>query len=79
MNNIKLKPKQLAALRNIQSQKAQLQKLFQEFNEKESLVLELIFEENGVIGTPTDVKLLEDSIDYEIKDEVKKKIKTIKE
>lgn len=78
MSKIKLKPKQQAVLQDIQNQKAQLQKLFADLNGKESLVLELIFEEHGVVGTISNVKLDKDILEYEltpVKSEKTKKIK----
>lgn len=66
MNKLKLKPKQLAVLQDVTQQKAQLSKAFQELNQKETLILELIFEENGVQGTITSVKLEQDNLLYEL-------------
>lgn len=41
---IKLRPKQLAAINEIQQQKQQLNKMFQDLNEKESLLITFVFE-----------------------------------
>lgn len=68
MNKIKLKPKTLAALSKIQSEKAQLSKIFQELNAKETMILEFVFEENGVtVEEVASVNFDTDSLIYEYK------------
>lgn len=80
MNKIKLKPKTLAALNKIQSEKAQLSKIFQELNAKESMILEFVFEENGVtVEEVTSVSLDTDSITYDYKTKTEPKTKKRKE
>lgn len=78
MNKIQLKPKQLAILQEIQTQKAQLQKVFQELVGKETLVAELIFEENNVVGTVTSMKLDNGFLEYEIEGTKPAKVKKAK-
>lgn len=83
MNKIKLKPKQLAVLQQIQAEKAQISKMFQSLNEKETLVLELVFEENGVTTTEIkDVKLEQDTLTFDyvvaVEPKEKKKKKEVK-
>lgn len=78
MAKIKLKPKQLAALTQLQSEKAQLSKIYQELNQKESLIVELIFEENGIdsVDLISSLKLDAGCLEYELKvepDKSKKK------
>ena len=64
---IKLKPKQLAMLQETQNQKTQISKVFQELSNKEAMILELVFEENGITDKVSSVKLLEGGeIEYEI-------------
>lgn len=68
MATLKLKPKQLEVLKEIQAQKAQVSKLFGELNQKESLTLELIFEANDIaVSEITNVQLTPDSLEYEYK------------
>lgn len=87
---IKLRPKQLSAITEIQNQKQQLSKMFQDLNEKESLLVTLIFEAADLdVNTVNGVRLDGEFIAYSenfasnetpkvvapVKDKIKKKIK----
>lgn len=83
MLQIKLRPKQLTVLSQIQEQKKQLNGLFQELNNKEVMLLELVFEENNINTPVASVKLNGDNLEYELQDEKKevveeKKVKKLK-
>lgn len=55
---IKLRPKQLAAINEIQQQKQQLSKMFQDLNEKESLLISFVFESaDEVVEKASEIKL----------------------
>lgn len=56
-HKIKLRAKQLTALNNLQSQKKQLSDTFQDLNQKESLIIELLLEENNITNPIASVKL----------------------
>lgn len=77
MAKLKLKTKQNAILREILTQRANLQKAMQELTGKETMVLELIFEEHGVFGEITSVRLEGEYLEYELK-EAQTKIKKAK-
>lgn len=78
MATLKLKPKQLAVLQQIQAEKAQINKIFKELNDKEALTLELIFEANDIAAsTVGSVQLTADSLEYEYKVKEPKKSKKI--
>lgn len=66
---IKLKPKQLASLTQIQQKKAQLQSMFQDLNTQETVILELVLEGAGVDGDISDVKLEQDSLVFQVKNQ----------
>ena len=58
METIKLRTKQLEKLTKIQEEKGELTKSFEALNKSEILILELLFEENGVDSTKvTNIKL----------------------
>lgn len=65
MNKLKLKTKQKAILDEIVAQKTEISKLLNQLNIKENLVLELIFEENEVVGTIGSVRLEGEYLEYE--------------
>jgi fructose-bisphosphate aldolase class 1 len=72
-NKLKLKAKQHAILTDIQVQKQQLSKLFQELNEKEVTLLTVIFESADVnVEKVKNVKLEADYIVYEEEEQVEK-------
>lgn len=73
---IKLKPKQLSTIQEIQQRKAQLNKAFQDLNDQESLLLELIFEASEISGKVSNVKLEKDSIIFDL-EEAKKPVKKV--
>ncbi len=54
---IKLTEKQLELLNNIQKQKQEMQRIFQEVVNREATALELIYDMNGLTETPTKVEL----------------------
>ncbi len=65
---IKLRPKQLNAITEIQAKKQQITNLFQELNEKEGLLLNLIFEASDIdVAVVTNIKLDGEFISYEEK------------
>lgn len=66
MSKIQLKPKQKATLEEIVVQKTELAKLLQQLNNKEQLILELIFEQNEITGTIGSVKLEGEYLEYEL-------------
>lgn len=66
MSKIKLKTRQLAVLQQIVNERVQLNKVIEGLNQKEGMVLELIFEENSITGTVTSVKLEGDNLSYEL-------------
>lgn len=71
--DIKLQPKQLALLNEIQKKKQELSAAFAELNSKESLILELILEVAGISSSDvTEVTLNQDSISYKLKEKKSK-------
>lgn len=66
---LKLSPKQLAAIQQIEAQKQQLANMTQDANNKQSLVVELAFEAVGIdIATAEQIRLEGDSILYDVKE-----------
>ncbi len=59
---VKLKPKQLASIQQIQAKKANLQSLFQDLNQQENVILELILEDTTIDGVVSGAKLEEDTL-----------------
>lgn len=59
---IKLKPKQLASITAIQQKKAQLKTMFEDLNQQEGVILELVLEDVKVDGQISGAKLEEDSL-----------------
>lgn len=78
MNVIKLKPKQLELIKQTTTQKAELSKLLQEVQQKELLILELLFEQHDVVGEVHNIKLQDDTITYEVTPEAVKEEKKSK-
>jgi hypothetical protein len=76
MSKLKLKPKQAAMLNEIQTKKAELQKVFAELTNKESMILELIFEAEDIHPPINNVKLEGDLLEYEVEEETKPVKKT---
>lgn len=67
MEKIKLTPLQQSSLEQIQKQKAELTKVFQDWNEKEKVVLEFVFEDKIPVGsTVGNIRLENDYIIYEL-------------
>lgn len=67
MKTINLRKKQAEALTSIQQQRAQLNTQFNQLNERESLILGLILEENNIDPTTIqDIKLQEETLIYEL-------------
>lgn len=54
---IKLRPKQLDQLVQIQTQKQNINKLFQDLNQREGLLVDLIIEEANVVSKVINIKL----------------------
>jgi len=55
---IKLRPKQLAVINEIQQQKQQLTKMFQDLNEKENLLITFVFESvDELVEQASEIKL----------------------
>ncbi len=79
---IKLKPKQLEQIAQIQNQKAQLNKMFSDLNEREAAIISLILEINEVapetVGT---VDLKEGNLVLKLQEPKtpKKKMKVVKD
>jgi hypothetical protein len=66
MTTIKLRPKQLNAINNVQAQKQQLNALLQEANHKEVQLLELFLEEKAIQGEISNIKLEGDSLSFDV-------------
>ncbi len=78
--SIKLRPKQKERIEKIQAQKQQLQKVFQDLNDQETTILELILEENSIIPPVANVKLEGENLIITLQEEKPaKKVKPIKE
>lgn len=54
---IKLRPKQVAAIKDIQQQKEQIRVLFNELNAREQLIVDLAVDEHDLVGPVKDAKL----------------------
>lgn len=65
MSTLQLKPKQTESLQRVLAQKNELNTLIAQLQQKESLILELIFEAAGITGDLFDVKLEGDKLTYE--------------
>lgn len=72
---VKLKPKQLNQLNQIQQQKQQLNQMFQDLNQREASLLEIILEGNEVTEPIKSVKLEVDELVLELQEEPKPKKK----
>jgi len=77
MPELKLKEKQLAALNSIQLQKKQLSDAYAILNEKENMMLEIIFEAGGIVGQISNVKLEQEKLIFDLEEQ--KKVKPKKE
>lgn len=71
MASIKLRPKQLTALANLQASRQQINAALQKLNQEEATLLELILEEKGIEGEISNLKLEEGTLTFDVK-EVKK-------
>lgn len=69
---IKLSEKQLAAVIAVQQQRAQLNNMLQDVNQKEALILELIFEMKEVKGEVSALKLEEDHLVFDLTEKTEK-------
>lgn len=77
-NQIKLRPKQLEQLNNLRMQRARLDELIKDANQRELDLLTLIFEEANVTGEVNNVKLENDVLSYEVVVPAPKKVKAVK-
>lgn len=81
---LKLSPKQLLSLQQVQTQKQQLNTLFQDLNQKEGLIVELVLEMNSIDSTKVDnIKLDGEYLTYQdrtenVKPKEEKKKKVVK-
>lgn len=67
---LKLSPKQLLSLQQVQTQKQQLNTLFQDLNQKEGLIVELVLEMSSIDSAKVDnIKLDGEYLTYQDKDE----------
>lgn len=69
---IKLSEKQLGAIVDVQQKKAQINNMLQELNQKEALILELIFEMKEVKGEVSALKLEEDTLVFDLAEKAEK-------
>jgi hypothetical protein len=71
---VKLSPKKLEAITVIQSQKAQLNQAMQQLNDKESLIVAMVMEDNDIKDVKS-VKIDKDYLVFEIPEVKAKKAK----
>jgi uncharacterized protein (DUF2249 family) len=75
---VKLSQKQLETISSCQAQRAKTNEVLQIINDKETLVLQLVMEANG-IESAKGVKLEEGFLVFELEEEKPKKNKKVKE
>lgn len=79
MAKLQLLEKQKQQVRNILEQKAKLNSLIQEINDREVKLLEIIFEAAGVTDPISSVQFTGDALEYEVSTKPAKKEKVKKE